>query len=157
MMMISLHSMTCAKCNHGFCWRCLKPWKPTHKDYYNCSAMVCSQAPSSHSAQHCPGVSTPAAVYLVKMKMISYQSILRIYRWADCVNLLLFQVSKAARQEKKFQDYNSRCTFHHQAKVHLGLSLGFLSFVACPAADVAFRDSWSFLFSPSGFCKQPGK
>ncbi|TSK42124.1 Cullin-9 [Bagarius yarrelli] len=31
--------MTCAKCNHGFCWRCLKPWKPTHKDYYNCSAM----------------------------------------------------------------------------------------------------------------------
>uniref|UniRef100_A0A673KXK3 Cullin 7 n=1 Tax=Sinocyclocheilus rhinocerous TaxID=307959 RepID=A0A673KXK3_9TELE len=32
--------MTCAKCNHGFCWRCLKPWKPTHKDYYNCSAMV---------------------------------------------------------------------------------------------------------------------
>uniref|UniRef100_A0A665X1G4 Cullin 7 n=1 Tax=Echeneis naucrates TaxID=173247 RepID=A0A665X1G4_ECHNA len=56
--------MTCAKCNHGFCWRCLKPWKPTHKDYYNCSAMV----------------------------------------------------SKAARQEKKFQDYNERCTFHHQAK-----------------------------------------
>ncbi|KAM4730256.1 cullin-9 isoform 2-T2 [Anableps anableps] len=56
--------MTCAKCNHGFCWRCLKPWKPTHKDYYNCSAMV----------------------------------------------------SKAARQEKKFQDYNKRCTFHHQAK-----------------------------------------
>ncbi|XP_068457956.1 cullin-9 isoform X2 [Clinocottus analis] len=62
--------MTCAKCNHGFCWRCLKPWKPTHKDYYNCSAMV----------------------------------------------------SKAARQEKKFQDYNDRCTFHHQAKdfaIHL--------------------------------------
>uniref|UniRef100_A0A8C1XFK3 Cullin 7 n=1 Tax=Cyprinus carpio TaxID=7962 RepID=A0A8C1XFK3_CYPCA len=57
--------MTCAKCNHGFCWRCLKPWKPTHKDYYNCSAMV----------------------------------------------------SKAARQEKKFQDYNERCTFHNQAKV----------------------------------------
>ncbi|XP_047458377.1 cullin-9 isoform X2 [Mugil cephalus] len=56
--------MTCARCNHGFCWRCLKPWKPTHKDYYNCSAMV----------------------------------------------------SKAARQEKKFQDYNERCTFHHQAK-----------------------------------------
>ncbi|XP_052006826.1 cullin-9-like isoform X3 [Xyrauchen texanus] len=62
--------MTCAKCNHGFCWRCLKPWKPTHKDYYNCSAMV----------------------------------------------------SKAARQEKKFQDYNERCTFHNQAKdfaIHL--------------------------------------
>ncbi|XP_064565638.1 cullin-9-like isoform X2 [Zonotrichia leucophrys gambelii] len=32
--------MTCAKCNHGFCWRCLKPWRPNHKDYYNCSAMV---------------------------------------------------------------------------------------------------------------------
>lgn len=29
----------------------------------------------------------------------------------------LLQVSKAARQEKKFQDYNERCTFHHQAKV----------------------------------------
>ena len=27
------------------------------------------------------------------------------------------QVSKAARQEKKFQDYNERCTFHNQAKV----------------------------------------
>ncbi|XP_040286807.1 cullin-9-like isoform X2 [Bufo bufo] len=56
--------MTCAKCKHGFCWRCLKPWKPTHKDYYNCSAMV----------------------------------------------------SKAARQEKRFQDYNERCTFQHQSK-----------------------------------------
>ncbi|KAF6113331.1 hypothetical protein HJG60_003474 [Phyllostomus discolor] len=60
--------MTCAKCNHGFCWRCLKPWKPSHKDYYNCSAMV----------------------------------------------------SKAARQEKRFQDYNERCTFHHQARVRRG-------------------------------------
>ncbi|XP_026983108.1 cullin-9 isoform X2 [Sagmatias obliquidens] len=56
--------MTCAKCNHGFCWRCLKSWKPNHKDYYNCSAMV----------------------------------------------------SKAARQEKRFQDYNERCTFHHRAR-----------------------------------------
>ncbi|XP_064412713.1 cullin-9 isoform X2 [Latimeria chalumnae] len=56
--------MTCAKCNHGFCWRCLKPWKPTHKDYYNCTAMV----------------------------------------------------SKAARQEKRFHDYNERCTFQHQAR-----------------------------------------
>ncbi|XP_014443324.1 cullin-9 isoform X2 [Tupaia chinensis] len=56
--------MTCAKCNHGFCWRCLKSWKPNHKDYYNCSAMV----------------------------------------------------SKAARQEKRFQDYNERCAFHHQAR-----------------------------------------
>ncbi|KAM6185286.1 cullin-9 [Rhynchocyon petersi] len=56
--------MTCAKCNHGFCWRCLKSWKPNHKDYYNCSAMV----------------------------------------------------SKAARQAKRFQDYNERCTFHHQAR-----------------------------------------
>nr|XP_030124795.3 cullin-9 isoform X2 [Taeniopygia guttata] len=56
--------MTCAKCNHGFCWRCLKPWRPNHKDYYNCSAMV----------------------------------------------------SKAAWQEKRFQDYNERCTFHHHAR-----------------------------------------
>ncbi|XP_069743989.1 cullin-9-like isoform X1 [Narcine bancroftii] len=56
--------MTCAKCNHGFCWRCLMPWKPTHKDYYNCSVMV----------------------------------------------------SKAARQEKRFHDYNEKCTFHHQAR-----------------------------------------
>ncbi|XP_071661931.1 cullin-9 isoform X6 [Patagioenas fasciata] len=56
--------MTCAKCNHGFCWRCLKPWRPTHKDYYNCSAVV----------------------------------------------------SKAAWQEKRFQDYNERCIFHHHAR-----------------------------------------
>ncbi|XP_017690827.1 PREDICTED: cullin-9 [Lepidothrix coronata] len=56
--------MTCAKCSHGFCWRCLKPWRPNHKDYYNCSAMV----------------------------------------------------SKAAWQEKRFQDYNERCTFHHHAR-----------------------------------------
>lgn len=28
-----------------------------------------------------------------------------------------YQVSKAARQEKRFQDYNERCTFHHQARV----------------------------------------
>ncbi|CAM9988953.1 unnamed protein product [Lampetra planeri] len=56
--------MTCAKCNHGFCWRCLKPWKPTHKDYYNCSGMV----------------------------------------------------SRAAKQEKKFHDYNEMCIFHHQAR-----------------------------------------
>ncbi|XP_077469902.1 cullin-9 isoform X2 [Stigmatopora argus] len=56
--------MTCAKCNHGFCWRCLKAWKPTHKDYYNCSATV----------------------------------------------------SKVARHEKKFQDFNERCAFQHRAK-----------------------------------------
>ncbi|XP_064503906.1 cullin-9-like isoform X5 [Pseudopipra pipra] len=56
--------MTCTKCSHGFCWRCLKPWRPNHKDYYNCSAMV----------------------------------------------------SKAAWQEKRFQDYNERCTFHHHAR-----------------------------------------
>lgn len=30
------------------------------------------------------------------------------------------QVSKAARQEKRFQDYNERCTFHHQARVSSG-------------------------------------
>lgn len=28
-----------------------------------------------------------------------------------------FQVSKAAWQEKRFQDYNERCTFHHHARV----------------------------------------
>lgn len=31
-----------------------------------------------------------------------------------------YQVSKAARQEKRFQDYNERCTFHHQARVSSG-------------------------------------
>ncbi|XP_057704477.1 cullin-9 [Corythoichthys intestinalis] len=56
--------MTCTKCNHGFCWRCLKAWKPTHKDYYNCFATV----------------------------------------------------SKVARHEKKFQDFNERCAFQHRAK-----------------------------------------
>lgn len=30
---------------------------------------------------------------------------------------LSFQVSKAAWQEKRFQDYNERCTFHHRARV----------------------------------------
>ncbi|KAM9365042.1 LOW QUALITY PROTEIN: cullin-9 [Pholidichthys leucotaenia] len=31
---------TCAKCNHGFCWRCLKPWKPTHRTTTTASAML---------------------------------------------------------------------------------------------------------------------
>lgn len=30
------------------------------------------------------------------------------------------QVSRAARQEKRFQDYNERCTFHHRARVSSG-------------------------------------
>lgn len=34
--------------------------------------------------------------------------------------LVSLQVSKAARQEKRFQDYNERCTFHHQARVSSG-------------------------------------
>ncbi|RMC07795.1 hypothetical protein DUI87_15264 [Hirundo rustica rustica] len=77
--------MTCAKCNHGFCWRCLKPWRPNHKDYYNCSAMA-------------------------------YQAALVLE--GNCYKLLhlFFQVSKAAWQEKRFQDYNERCTFHHHAR-----------------------------------------
>uniref|UniRef100_A0A8C4N4K8 Cullin 9 n=1 Tax=Eptatretus burgeri TaxID=7764 RepID=A0A8C4N4K8_EPTBU len=56
--------MTCGNCNYGFCWRCLKPWKPTHNDYYNCSA----------------------------------------------------QVSKAAKQEKKFHDANELCVYYHKAR-----------------------------------------
>lgn len=35
------------------------------------------------------------------------------------------QVSKAARQEKRFQDYNERCTFHHQARVSCGQWVGY--------------------------------
>lgn len=35
-------------------------------------------------------------------------------------SMCLHQVSKAARQEKRFQDYNERCTFHHQARVSHG-------------------------------------
>lgn len=31
------------------------------------------------------------------------------------------QVSKAALQEKSFQDYNEKCTFHHQARVSRAL------------------------------------
>lgn len=58
----NLHSMTCARCNHGFCWRCLKSWKPSHKDYYNCSAMVrvwlCWSQRHSHSR---PAVFGPGA------------------------------------------------------------------------------------------------
>lgn len=38
----------------------------------------------------------------------------------ECVS----QVSKAARQEKRFQDYNERCTFHHQARVRRGVGDG---------------------------------
>uniref|UniRef100_UPI00358F9E7F cullin-9 isoform X2 n=1 Tax=Myxine glutinosa TaxID=7769 RepID=UPI00358F9E7F len=56
--------MTCGNCNYGFCWRCLKPWKPTHNDFYNCSA----------------------------------------------------QVSKAAKQEKKFHDANELCKYYHKAR-----------------------------------------
>lgn len=39
----------------------------------------------------------------------------------NCYRLLClsFQVSKAAWQEKRFQDYNERCTFHHHARVRL--------------------------------------
>lgn len=47
-----------------------------------------------------------------------------------------YQVSKAARQEKRFQDYNERCTFHHQARVSSGQQVTALggpvgSFMAC--------------------------
>lgn len=95
-MMFCVDSMTCAKCNHGFCWRCLKPWKPTHKDYYNCSAMVGTQSRDRHTFQ-------PIRDQNRRLSILTTS--------------LLLQVSKAARQEKKFQDYNERCTFHHQAKV----------------------------------------
>lgn len=95
-MMFCVDSMTCAKCNHGFCWRCLKPWKPTHKDYYNCSAMVGTQSRDRHTFQ-------PIGDQNRRLSILTMS--------------LLLQVSKAARQEKKFQDYNERCTFHHQAKV----------------------------------------
>lgn len=77
-------------------------------------------------------------------------------------HLLLFQVSKAARQEKKFQDYNSRCTFHHQAKVLLALTLWLPSFVVCPGkccfqgqlviSVLTFRTlqtTWKIKFRPS--------
>ncbi|XP_039247976.2 cullin-9-like [Styela clava] len=36
--------MKCLKCSHDFCWRCLKPWRPTHRDYYKCSAKVSKMA-----------------------------------------------------------------------------------------------------------------
>ena len=32
--------MKCTKCSHDFCWRCLQPWRPSHRDYYNCSSKV---------------------------------------------------------------------------------------------------------------------
>lgn len=35
---------------------------------------------------------------------------------------LSFQVSKAAWQEKRFQDYNERCIFHHHGRVRPPLS-----------------------------------
>ncbi|XP_076801667.1 cullin-9-like isoform X2 [Clavelina lepadiformis] len=39
--------MKCAKCSHDFCWRCLQPWRPTHRDYYNCSSKVSKLAQDS--------------------------------------------------------------------------------------------------------------
>lgn len=35
------------KCGHSFCWQCMKPWKPTHTDYYNCTAKI-SKAAADH-------------------------------------------------------------------------------------------------------------
>lgn len=32
--------MKCSKCSHDFCWRCLQPWRPTHRDYYKCSSKM---------------------------------------------------------------------------------------------------------------------
>ena len=39
--------MKCIKCSHDFCWRCLQPWRPTHRDYYNCSSKVSKLAQSN--------------------------------------------------------------------------------------------------------------
>nr|CAB3234807.1 cullin-9-like [Phallusia mammillata] len=40
--------MKCAKCGYDFCWRCLQSWRPSHRDYYNCSSKVSKLA---HSGQ----------------------------------------------------------------------------------------------------------
>ena len=104
--------MTCAKCNHGFCWRCLKPWKPTHKDYYNCSAMV-------SIALHCNTAVMVLRYHGTTVLRYHGTTVPRYYGKLALTSAVLssLQVSKAARQEKKFQDYNERCTFHNQAKV----------------------------------------
>ena len=39
--------MKCIKCGYDFCWRCLQPWRPTHRDYYNCSSKVSKLAQSN--------------------------------------------------------------------------------------------------------------
>ena len=39
--------MKCIKCSYDFCWRCLQPWRPTHRDYYNCSSKVTKMAQSN--------------------------------------------------------------------------------------------------------------
>lgn len=127
-----LCSMTCAKCNHGFCWRCLKPWKPTHKDYYNCSAMVsvcCMWAVwillGVRTNFGTLGISSRARPWcgaglwhlVVVGHACSGPLVLTPLGRSPGNCCLSLQVSKAARQEKRFQDYNERCTFHHQARV----------------------------------------
>ena len=39
--LLPLSSQTC-KCGMKFCWKCVRPWKPRHSDYSNCSFKVCS-------------------------------------------------------------------------------------------------------------------
>lgn len=76
------------KCGHRFCWKCLKPWRPFHTDFYNCTGKV-------------------ATLLLVFMESLSSLSL---------ISFLTFQTSQAASDHKKFTDYNERCTVHEKSR-----------------------------------------
>ena len=75
-----VYSMTC-KCGHDFCWRCLKPWRPTHSDYYRCSAKVSKMAKSGKRFvdinQQCTGHHTSRVSWFSRFVHCFYSCVLQ--------------------------------------------------------------------------------
>ena len=112
-MVLSIHCifrMNC-KCGHDFCWKCQKPWRPTHTDYFSCSATVSTVhvwVPQPSKGQCSNVVDGPFAMRIVKFSfLISF----------SFSSSLSEQISKGARDAKKFVDYNQRCASYHRSKV----------------------------------------